>query len=89
MIGRDYRLTKDMREAAKALQLSLVETPITLRQAYADAPGQATFVWKMGYSARDAAEEIDQLFRELVPEAVAKNIVAIEGGRGKKKRANE
>lgn len=90
MIGRDYRLTKDMREAAKALQLSLVETPITLRQAYADAPGQATFVWKMGYQARDAAEEIEQLFGELLPEAMAKNIVAIQGGRGKKrKRANE
>jgi chromosome partitioning protein len=87
MIGRDYRLTKDMRDAAEALQLSLVETPVTLRQAYADAPGQATFVWKMGYQARDAAEEIDQLFRELLPEAVSKNVVAMKGGR-KKKRAN-
>jgi chromosome partitioning protein len=88
MVGRDYRLTKDMREAANALQLSLVETPVTLRQAYADAPGQATFVWKMGYQARDAAEEIDRLFRELLPQAVGRNVVSIEGGRGKK-RANK
>jgi chromosome partitioning protein len=88
MIGRDYRLTKDMRDAAKALQLSLVKTPVTLRQAYADAPGQATFVWKMGYQARDAAEEIDRLFQEILPQAVAANVVSIEGSRGKK-RANQ
>jgi chromosome partitioning protein len=88
MIGRDYRLTKDMRDAAKALQLSIVETPVTLRQAYADAPGQATFVWKMGYQARDAAEEINRLFEEILPNAVAGNVVPIKGGRGKK-RANQ
>jgi chromosome partitioning protein len=85
MIGRDYRLTKDMREAARALQLTLVETPITLRQAYADAPGQATFVWRMGYAARGAAEEIDRLFQEILPEAVAGNVVSIDDGRVKKR----
>jgi chromosome partitioning protein len=71
MVGKDYRLTRDMVAAAQALQLTVASTAITLRQAYADAPGQATFVWKMGYAARDAATEIDQLFRELLPEAVS------------------
>ena len=71
MVGRDYRLTRDMREAAAGLGLKIAETPITLRQAYADAPGQATFVWNMGYAARGAAEEIEQLFRELFPAIVA------------------
>lgn len=58
MVGRDYRLTKDMLQAARILNLSVANTAITLRQAYADAPGQATFVWNMGYAARDAAEEL-------------------------------
>ena len=39
MVGRNYRLTRDMRDAAAALNLAVAETPITLRQAYADAPG--------------------------------------------------
>lgn len=87
MVGRDYRLTKDMRDAASALDLSLAETPIGLRQAYADAPGQSTFVWKMGSSARGAAEEIDALFRELLPEACTENVVPMRRGK-KRKRAN-
>ncbi|MEQ8849008.1 ParA family protein [Botrimarina sp.] len=87
MVGRDYRLTKDMRDAAEALDLQLAETPIALRQAYADAPGQSTVVWKMGATARDAAIEIDQLFRELLPEACTENVVPMRRGRGKK-RAN-
>jgi chromosome partitioning protein len=82
MVGKDYRLTKDMRDAAASLQLSLASTPVTLRQAYADAPGQATFVWQMGYSARDAATEIDALFRELLPEAVSDKVTSLRKGRG-------
>jgi len=70
MVGREYRLTRDMRQAAVTLGLNIAETPITLRQAYADAPGQATFVWNMGYHAKGAAEEIDRLFRELFPDVV-------------------
>ena len=88
MIGRDYRLTRDMRRAAETLQLSLVETAVTLRQAYADAPGQATFVWKMGYAARHAAEEIDRLFTEILPDAAAGNVVPMPAGCGTK-QANE
>ncbi len=84
MVGRDYRLTKDMRDAASNLKLSLSETAITLRQSYADAPGQATFVWNMGYSARDAAEEIDQLFQEILPEATSQKILSLRKGRGGK-----
>jgi chromosome partitioning protein len=67
MVGRDYRLTRDMVDAAQSLQFSVAATPLTLRQAYADAPGQGAFVWEMGYASRDAAEEIDRLFRELLP----------------------
>jgi chromosome partitioning protein len=38
MVGKHYRLTRDMEEAA-ALKLPRTKTPITLRQIYADAPG--------------------------------------------------
>ena len=85
MVGRDYRLTKDMSEAADSLNLALARTPLTLRQAYADAPGQSTFVWHMGYQARDAAEEIDELFRELLPNITSANVVPMRKGRGRKK----
>ena len=71
MVGREYRLTRDMRQAAVTLGLNIAETAVTLRQAYADAPGQATFVWNMGYHAKGAAEEIDRLFRELFPDVAA------------------
>lgn len=88
MVGREYRLTKDMQDAARSLQLSLAQSPVTLRQAYADAPGQATFVWNMGYSARDAADEIDALFREILPEVATENVVSLRKGRGRSKTSN-
>ena len=72
MVGKNYRLTQDMKDAAKALKLSLVDTPLTLRQIYADAPGQGTVVWRMGSRAKDATKEIERLFRELLPEALVR-----------------
>lgn len=68
MVGRDYRLTRDMAAATIRLGLTLVDTAITLRQCLADAPGQRTFVFEMGYQARQAAKELDALFRELLPD---------------------
>lgn len=89
MVGRDFRLTKDMRSAAETLRLQLAATPLMLRQAYADAPGQATFVWNMGYAARDAAEEVDALFRELLPQAVNEKVKPIRKARGTPRAVNE
>jgi chromosome partitioning protein len=87
MVGKDYRLTKDMREAAASLNLSLTDTPVTLRQAYADAPGQATFVWNMaGAGAKTATEELDTLFREILPEVGNKKVLPIRKARGKASR---
>lgn len=90
MVGKDYRLTKDMREAAEVLKIGLADRPVVLRQAYADAPGQSTFVWNMGFKARDAAKEIDRLFRQLLPDACddSRKVVALGKGRGKK-QANQ
>jgi chromosome partitioning protein len=71
MVGRNYRLTQDMKEAAAALALPLAETSMILRQIYADAPGQGAVVWGMGTRAREAATEVEQLFREILPDACA------------------
>jgi len=69
MVGKNYRLTKDMKDAAAALNLPLADTAMTLRQIYADAPGQGEVVWRLGSRAAEAATEVEQLFREILPEA--------------------
>jgi chromosome partitioning protein len=69
MIGKNYRLTQDMKDAAAALHLPLAAQSMVLRQIYADAPGQGSVVWNMGSRASEAAAEVDQLFREILPEA--------------------
>ena len=69
MVGKNYRLTKDMKDAAAALDLPMASTPLILRQIYADAPGQRAVVSTLGARAKEAAHEVDQLFREILPEA--------------------
>ena len=74
MIRKNYRLTQDMKDAAAALKLPVASTAMTLRQDYADAPGQGVVVWHLGARAREAAAEVKQLFREILPMACkAKN----------------
>jgi chromosome partitioning protein len=68
MVGKNYRLTRDMKDAAAALDLPLAATPVTLRQIYADAPGQGALVWKLGARGYEAGAEIGSLFRELLPD---------------------
>jgi chromosome partitioning protein len=47
---------------------------MTLRQIYADAPGQGALVWNMGAAGRDAAAEVDAIFREILPDAARRRI---------------
>ena len=70
MVGKNYRLTKDMKDAAAALNLPLASVPLILRQIYADAPGQGEVVWNMGARAREASEEVQRIFSEILPDAV-------------------
>lgn len=70
MVGKNYRLTKDMKEAARALGLRLAKTPLILRQIYADAPGQGAVVWQLGARGRQAADEVERLFAEILPDAI-------------------
>jgi chromosome partitioning protein len=75
MVGKTYRLTQDMKDAAAALELPLAKTALTLKQIYADAPGQGAVVWQLGARGRDAADEVEALFREMLPEAVGSKAV--------------
>lgn len=81
MVGKNYRLTQDMKDAAAALNLPLADTAMILRQIYADAPGQGAVVWDLGSRAAEAAAEVSQLFREILPEAYR----ARSGGRKRQK----
>ncbi len=91
MVGQKYKLTKDMKEAADALQLTLADAAITLRQIYADAPGQGTVVWRMGTKGKEATQELEIVFDELLGEVVAEKrspkVVSMRKGR-ERKRAN-
>lgn len=68
MVGKNYRLTQDMRNAATTLELPLAKTALTLRQVYADAPGQGAVVWQLASRGREAAAEVESLFNEILPE---------------------
>jgi chromosome partitioning protein len=67
MVGKNYRLTKDMKEAAASLELPMAKTPLILRQVYADAPGQGEVVANLGARGKDSAAEISRLFAEILP----------------------
>src|SRR5205807_563143 len=71
MVGKNYRLTQDMKDAAAELRLPVAKTALTLRQIYADAPGQGAVVWHMGARGRDAAREVRSVFRETLADVVA------------------
>jgi chromosome partitioning protein len=71
MVGKNYRLTQDMKDAAAKLRLTVAKTALTLRQIYADAPGQAAVVWHMGARGREAAREVRSVFREALADTIA------------------
>lgn len=60
-----YRLSRELMETAKSLEIP-ASSGLRLRQAYADAVGQGTVVWRMGKGAQEAATEIQTLFEELL-----------------------
>ena len=72
MVGKNYRLTQDMKDAAARLRLVADRRgAMTLRQVYADAPGQGTVVWKMGARAQGTPPwKWSSLFRESFPKSL-------------------
>lgn len=62
-----YRLSREFVETANSLEIPA--TPgLRLRQAFADAAGQGTVVWRLGKRGRLAANEIKELFDGLFRE---------------------
>jgi chromosome partitioning protein len=64
-----YRLSRELLETAKSLEIPAVGG-LRLLQAYADAAGQGTVVWRMGRRAVEAALEMKQLFEELLGDEI-------------------
>ena len=63
---RRTRLSRGVVEAAPTLGLRVAKCTIGLRDAYADAAGQGSTVFRMGYGARTAAAELSDVFREVL-----------------------
>jgi chromosome partitioning protein len=59
-----YRLSQELLTTASSLEIR-ASSGLRLRQAYADAAGQGTVVWRLGPRAQDASNEIRSLFTEL------------------------
>ena len=60
-----YRLSKEFLETARSLEIP-ASSGLRLLQAYADAVGQGTVVWKLGPRAQEAVNEMKTLFTELL-----------------------
>ena len=60
-----YRLSRELLETAQSLEIPST-TGLRLRQAYADAAGQGTVVWRLGPCGEPAALEIKELFNGLL-----------------------
>jgi chromosome partitioning protein len=58
-------LGRELEEHAQEIGIPVACHALHLRQVYADAPGQRSFVWRMGKRAEVAAEEINALFQEV------------------------
>lgn len=63
-------ISRELRSAAAGLGIQVADTVIRDLQAYRDAAQQATVVTRMKRKGESAAEEIDQLFTELLHESV-------------------
>lgn len=59
-----YRLSRELLGTAKSLEVPSIGG-LRLRQAYADAAGQGTVVWKLGPRGELAALEIREEFNGL------------------------
>ncbi|MFH1417342.1 MAG: ParA family protein [Planctomycetota bacterium] len=61
-----FSLTREAPEAAQTLGLPVCRHVLRLREALADAPGQRTVVWRMGYRAKAATTEMQNVIMEVM-----------------------
>jgi chromosome partitioning protein len=59
-----YRLSKELLDATQGLGIPRVDG-LRLRQAYADAAGQGSLVWRIGRSGEEAAFEFQKLYDDV------------------------
>jgi len=59
-------LSRELAANAHEIGIPVARTSLHLRQAFADAPGQQSFVWRMGKRAEPASTEMHQLFDEVI-----------------------
>jgi len=84
IMNRVQSRTRLARTAAAAiLNYGFPAAPVALqlRQAYAEACGLGSVVWRMGSRARLAAAEIDELFRHVLDLERATGVVPLSDGR--------
>ncbi len=74
-----YRLSREMLETTRSLEIPTA-TGLRLRQAYADAAGQGTVVWRLGSKGEAAACEIRELFDGLFGQASSDDERSVANG---------
>ncbi len=74
-----YRLTRELLETARSLEIPS-SGGLRLRQAYADAAGQGTVVWRLGPRGEPAALEIRGVFHGLLGQESQKHEPSVANG---------
>ena len=64
-LQRRYRLSQELIHEVESADV-LGSSGLGYRQAFADAAGQGTVVWRMGSAARTASKEMKRLFEETL-----------------------
>jgi chromosome partitioning protein len=59
-------ISRELKDAADQLGLTVAATPIRDLQAFRDSAQQGTVVTRMGYRGREAAQDVSQLFAEIL-----------------------
>lgn len=62
----DQILTRELFDIGDGLGIPFTKNYLKQRDPYADAPGQQTVVWRMGWLRRQAGNEMKNLFEEIV-----------------------
>jgi cellulose biosynthesis protein BcsQ len=65
-------ISRELKAAAPGLGVAVADNVIRDLQAYRDAVQQGTVVTRMTRKGRHAAEEVEKLFAELLPDIAAK-----------------
>jgi chromosome partitioning protein len=62
---QNTKLSRELLDAANTFGIEVAKTALRYRTSYAEAVSKATVVTRMGTRAKEAAQELDQLFMEV------------------------